>query len=161
MGEDSLLYPNVTLMAGTVVGDRVTLHAGVVLGSDGFGFALAQVGREKFPQIGCVVVEDDVEIGANSTVDRAALDETRIGAGTKIDNLVQIGHNVTIGKHCTIVAQVGIAGSVKLGDNVTPGRTGGDRRPPDHRRRGDLGSQVRRGQGRSGRGGHGGAAGHG
>ncbi len=119
VGEDCLLFPNVTLMSGTMVGDRVTLHAGVVLGSDGFGFAIAQVGREKFPQIGRVVVEDDVEIGANSTVDRAALDETRIGAGTKIDNLVQIGHNVTIGKHCTIVALVGIAGSVKLGDNVT------------------------------------------
>lgn len=119
VGENCLLYPNVTLMAGTLVGDRVTLHAGVVLGSDGFGFALGQGGREKFPQIGRVVVEDDVEIGANSTVDRAALAETRIGAGTKIDNLVQVGHNVTIGKNCTIVALAGIAGSAKLGDNVT------------------------------------------
>jgi UDP-3-O-[3-hydroxymyristoyl] glucosamine N-acyltransferase len=118
VGQGCTLYPNAVLMAGTEVGDRVTLHAGVVLGSDGFGFAQSQAGMEKFPQIGRVVVEDDVEIGANSTIDRAALGETRIGRGTKIDNLVQLGHNVLVGKNSIIVAQVGVAGSTTIGDQV-------------------------------------------
>jgi acyl-[acyl carrier protein]--UDP-N-acetylglucosamine O-acyltransferase len=94
IGEDTIIYPNCSLMAGTVVGKRVILHAGTVLGSDGFGFAQAAAGMTKFPQIGRTVIEDDVEIGANTTIDRAALGETRVGQGTKIDNLVQLGHNV-------------------------------------------------------------------
>ena len=118
IGPGCTLYPQVVLMAGTRLGTRVILHPGVILGSDGFGFAQGETGSEKFPQIGVVVVEDEVEIGANSTVDRAALGETRIGKRTKIDNLVQIGHNVQIGEDCILVAQVGIAGSTKLGKRV-------------------------------------------
>lgn len=116
--EDSVIYPNCSLMAGTRVGRRVILHAGTVLGSDGFGFAQGAAAMTKFPQIGRVVIEDDVEIGANTTIDRAALGETRVGQGTKIDNLVQLGHNVRVGRNCLIVAQVGIAGSTTLGDGV-------------------------------------------
>ena len=118
IGTGSVLYPNVVLMAGTQLGKNVILHPGVVVGSDGFGYAQAQAEHEKIPQIGRVVIEDDVEIGANTTIDRAALGETRIGRGTKIDNLVQIGHNVQIGENSILVAQVGIAGSSKLGKNV-------------------------------------------
>jgi UDP-3-O-[3-hydroxymyristoyl] glucosamine N-acyltransferase len=118
IGSGCVLYPNVCLMSNTSLGRNCVLHAGVVLGSDGFGFAQQGAGLEKVPQIGRVVVEDNVEIGANSTVDRAALGETRIGAGTKIDNLVQIGHNVHIGPNSILVAQVGIAGSSRLGKNV-------------------------------------------
>lgn len=116
--EDTLIYPNCSIMAGTLVGKRVILHAGTVLGSDGFGFAQAGGAMTKFPQIGRTVIEDDVEIGANSTIDRAALGETRVGQGTKIDNLVQLGHNVRVGRNCILVAQVGIAGSTTLGDGV-------------------------------------------
>ena len=101
-----------------IVGDRVILHAGVRIGQDGFGFAMGPGGHLKVPQIGRVVIGDDVEIGANSGVDRGALKDTVIGRGTKIDNLVQIGHNVIIGRNCVIVAQVGIAGSTELGDFV-------------------------------------------
>jgi UDP-3-O-[3-hydroxymyristoyl] glucosamine N-acyltransferase len=118
IGKGCTIYPRVTLMDGTRIGDKVILHAGVVLGSDGFGFAQAAQGLEKFPQIGRVVIEDNVEVGANSTIDRAALGETRIGRGTKIDNLVQIGHNVQVGENSIIVAQVGIAGSTTLGKGV-------------------------------------------
>jgi len=118
VGEDTIIYPNCSLMAGTLVGKRVILHAGTVLGSDGFGFAQAASGMTKFPQIGRTVIEDDVEIGANTTIDRAALGETRVGHGTKIDNLVQLGHNVRVGRNCIIVSQVGIAGSTTLGDGV-------------------------------------------
>jgi UDP-3-O-[3-hydroxymyristoyl] glucosamine N-acyltransferase len=118
IGEDTIIYPNCSLMAGTLVGKRVILHAGTVLGSDGFGFAQAASGMTKFPQIGRTVIEDDVEIGANTTIDRAALGETRVGHGTKIDNLVQLGHNVRVGRNCIIVSQVGIAGSTTLGDGV-------------------------------------------
>jgi len=118
IGEGSTVYPNCSLMAGTHVGKRVILHAGTVLGSDGFGFAQAGAGMTKFPQIGRTIIEDDVEIGANTTIDRAALGETRIGQGTKIDNLVQLGHNVRVGRNCILVAQVGIAGSTSLGDGV-------------------------------------------
>lgn len=118
IGKECVLYPNVTVMAGTSIGQKVIIHGGAVLGSDGFGFAMGQQGREKIPQIGRVVVEDEVEIGAGTTIDRAALGETRIGRGTKIDNLVQIGHNVHIGQDSVIVAQVGIAGSTTVGRNV-------------------------------------------
>jgi UDP-3-O-[3-hydroxymyristoyl] glucosamine N-acyltransferase len=118
IGEGCILYPGVTVLSRTDIGRRVILHPGVVLGSDGFGFAQGPEGLEKVPQLGRVIVEDDVEIGANSTVDRAALGETRIGRGTKIDNLVQIGHNVHIGTDCVLVAQVGIAGSTRIGNRV-------------------------------------------
>ncbi len=116
--DETIIYPNCVLMAGTQVGKRVIIHAGTVLGSDGFGFAQAASGMTKFPQIGRTVIEDDVEIGANTTIDRAALGETRVGRGTKIDNLVQLGHNVRVGRDCLLVAQVGIAGSTTLGDRV-------------------------------------------
>lgn len=118
IGQDCIISANCSIMAGSVLGDRVVLHSGVVLGSDGFGFAQSSDHMQKVPQIGQVVIEDDVEIGANSTVDRAALGETRIGQGTKIDNQVQIGHNVRVGKGSVIVAQVGIAGSTNIGDKV-------------------------------------------
>ena len=103
------------------MGDRVILHAGVVLGSDGFGYVFADGAHRKFPQLGGLVIEDDVEIGANSTVDRGSLGTTRIGEGTKIDNLVQIAHNVQIGKHCIVAAQTGISGSVVIEDGVVIG----------------------------------------
>jgi UDP-3-O-[3-hydroxymyristoyl] glucosamine N-acyltransferase len=118
IGSGCVLYPNVVLMAGTKLGRNVIVHAGVVIGSDGFGFAQAQSEHEKIPQIGRVVIEDEVEIGAGTTIDRAALGETRIGRGTKIDNLVQVGHNVQVGENSILVAQVGIAGSTRLGKNV-------------------------------------------
>ena len=101
-----------------LLGDRVLIHSGVRIGQDGFGFAMGRSGHLKVPQIGRVIIQDDVEIGANSTVDRGALKDTIIGEGTKIDNLVQIGHNVVIGRHCVIVAQSGVAGSTELGDFV-------------------------------------------
>lgn len=109
----------------TVVGDRVIIHAGARLGQDGFGFAMDRNGHLKVPQIGRVVVQNDVEIGANSTIDRGALKDTIIGEGTKIDNLVQIGHNVVIGRHCVIVAHTGISGSTQLGDFVVMGGQSG------------------------------------
>jgi UDP-3-O-[3-hydroxymyristoyl] glucosamine N-acyltransferase len=118
IGDDTIIYPNVTIYDGCKIGRRCIFHSGVVIGGDGFGFTPVGGKHRKIPQIGIVCIEDDVEIGANSTVDRAALGETFIGEGTKIDNLVQIGHNVRIGKHCLIVAQVGIAGSTELGDYV-------------------------------------------
>ena len=118
IGDDCILYPNVVVYDGARIGRRCILHAGVVVGSDGYGFALNQGKHHKIPQIGIVRIEDDVEIGAGTTIDRAALGETVIGEGTKIDNLVQIGHNVKIGKHCLLVSQVGIAGSTELGDYV-------------------------------------------
>jgi UDP-3-O-[3-hydroxymyristoyl] glucosamine N-acyltransferase len=119
IGADCVLHPNVVVRSGCRLGDRVILHAGVVIGSDGFGYAGSGAGRLKIPQVGIVVVEDDVEIGANTTVDRATLGQTVIGRGVKIDNLVQIAHNVVIGEHSVIAAQAGIAGSSKLGKNVT------------------------------------------
>jgi UDP-3-O-[3-hydroxymyristoyl] glucosamine N-acyltransferase len=118
IGDDCIIYPNVVIYDGTWIGRRCIVHAGVIIGSDGYGFALNQGKHHKIPQIGIVRVEDDVEIGAGTTIDRAALGETVIGEGTKIDNLVQIGHNVKIGKHCLLVSQVGIAGSTELGDYV-------------------------------------------
>ena len=116
LGEDVHLFPNVTLYAGTQLGDRVRIHAGTVLGADGFGYVLDNGMHRKVPQMGNVIVQDDVEIGANVTVDRGALGPTTIGRGTKIDNLVQIGHNVSIGEHCLLISQTGIAGSTKLGN---------------------------------------------
>jgi UDP-3-O-[3-hydroxymyristoyl] glucosamine N-acyltransferase len=123
IGRDCRIYPNVTIYPGTTFGDRVIVHAGAVLGSDGFGYVRdAVTGRyEKFPQIGRLVLEDDVEIGANSTVDRGALDETRIRRGTKIDNLVHVGHNVSIGEDVVIAAQTGISGSSTIESNVIIG----------------------------------------
>lgn len=119
VGEETRLYPGVTLYAGTRVGRRVRLHAGVVVGADGFGYVLDGGEHRKVPQVGHVILEDDVELGANVTVDRGTLGATVIGRGTKVDNLVQIGHNVVLGRHCLVVSQAGIAGSTRLGDYVT------------------------------------------
>lgn len=116
IGANCIIHPNATIRRAVRIGDRVTLHSGTVIGADGFGFAFDRGQYRKIPQIGTVVIEDDVEIGANSTIDRATMGETRIGSGTKIDNLVQIAHNVRIGKHCVIAAQTGISGSTVLGD---------------------------------------------
>ena len=121
IGEDSVLFPRVVVYAGSRLGRRVIVHAGAVIGADGFGFIPASHGHQKVLQVGIVVVEDDVEIGANSTIDRATLGETVIGRGTKIDNLVQVGHNVEIGEHTLVAAQVGIGGSARLGANVVLG----------------------------------------
>jgi UDP-3-O-[3-hydroxymyristoyl] glucosamine N-acyltransferase len=118
IGAGCLLHPRVVVEDGCRVGDRCVLHAGSVIGSDGYGFATVDGIHHKVPQVGIVVLEDDVELGANVCVDRAALGETRIGRGTKIDNLVQIAHNVTIGEHCLLVAQSGISGSTHLGHHV-------------------------------------------
>ena len=120
IGKDGYVGPGVTLLSA-LVGDRVIIHAGVRIGSDGFGFVPGRKGLEKVPQIGRVVVQDDVEIGANTTIDRGAMDDTIIGDGTKIDNLVQIGHNVRIGRCCAIAAHTGISGSVTIGDYVMLG----------------------------------------
>ncbi|MDA7946621.1 MAG: UDP-3-O-(3-hydroxymyristoyl)glucosamine N-acyltransferase [Hyphomicrobiaceae bacterium] len=120
VGRDCYIGPGVSL-TNALVGNGVILHGGVRIGHDGFGFAMGPGGHLKVPQIGRVIIEDDVEIGSNSTVDRGALRDTIIGAGTKIDNLVQIGHNVVIGRMCVIVSHVGISGSVELGDGVVLG----------------------------------------
>ena len=144
LGDDVVIYPNVTIEPGVEIGDgtivypqvsiyyacrigrRCILHSGVVIGADGYGFATDDRGvHHKIPQVGIVRIEDDVEIGAGTTVDRAALGETVIGEGTKIDNLVQIGHNVRVGKRCLLVSQVGIAGSTELGDHVQVGGQSG------------------------------------
>ena len=144
IGDDVVIYPNVTIEANAVIGDgtivypqvsiyyacrigkRCILHSGVVIGADGYGFATDDAGvHHKIPQVGIVRIEDDVEIGAGTTIDRAALGETVIGEGTKIDNLVQIGHNVRVGKRCLLVSQVGIAGSTTLGDFVQVGGQSG------------------------------------
>ncbi len=118
IGEKTIVYPQVSIYYGSIVGRRCILHSGVVVGADGYGFATHGGRHHKIPQVGIVRIEDDVEIGAGTTIDRAALGETVIGEGTKIDNLVQIGHNVKVGKHCLLVSQVGIAGSTELGDYV-------------------------------------------
>ena len=119
VGANSRLFPNVVLYDQTHIGQRVRIHAGAVIGSDGFGYVFDSGFHRKVPQVGHVIVHDDVEIGANVTIDRGALGPTVIAKGTKIDNLVQIGHNVTIGEHCLLVAQVGIAGSTKIGQYTT------------------------------------------
>ena len=123
IGSDCRIDAHVTIYPGTTLGDRIVVQAGVVLGSEGFGYVRdSQTGRyEQFPQVGHLVIEDDVEIGANSTIDRGALDETRIRRGTKIDNLVHVGHNVQIGQNVVIAAQTGISGSSVVEDNVIIG----------------------------------------
>ena len=143
IGRDAVLHPRVTVYRGArigdhftahagavvredvVIGDRVTLHAGAVIGSDGFGFVPLPDGHRKIPQVGTVILEDDVEIGANATVDRATLGATRIGHGTKIDNLVMIGHGSQLGPGCLLAAQVGLAGSMRLGAGVMMGGQAG------------------------------------
>jgi UDP-3-O-[3-hydroxymyristoyl] glucosamine N-acyltransferase len=125
IGHDCWLMPGVVVATECVLGQRVRLQAGVVIGSDGFGYEFAQGRHEKVPQVGSVRLGDDVEVGANSTLDRARFSRTEIGEGTKIDNLVQIAHNVVIGKHCLICAQVGISGSTTLGDYVVFGGQAG------------------------------------
>ena len=125
IGESCRIHPGVKILSRCLIGDRVILNAGVVIGSEGYGFEQVGESHEKVPHLGLVVVEEDVEIGANTCIDRARFEETRIGAGTKIDNLVQIGHNVKIGKGCLIVAQVGISGSVQFEDHVVVGGQAG------------------------------------
>jgi UDP-3-O-[3-hydroxymyristoyl] glucosamine N-acyltransferase len=119
IGADSQLFPNVTLYNLTQIGQRVRIHAGAVIGSDGFGYVFDAGVHRKVTQVGFVIIQDDVEIGANVTIDRGALGPTTIGKGTKIDNLVQIAHNVAMGENCLVIAQVGIAGSTKIGNYVT------------------------------------------
>lgn len=126
IGEDCILYPNVVIYSYTQIGNRVAIHSGSVVGSDGFGYAHTQDGKHiKIFHNGSVVLEDDIEIGANCTIDRAVFGETRIKTGTKIDNLVQIGHNCIIGEHSIIVSQVGLAGSTTTGRNVVFGGQAG------------------------------------
>jgi len=125
IGSDCHLYPGVCLYPGTTVGDRVRVHSGVRLGSDGFGYVFRSGQHEKIPHVGRCIVESDVEIGANSTIDRGSIDDTVIGAGTKIDNLVHIAHNVRVGRLCLIMAQVGVAGSVRVEDGcILAGQVG-------------------------------------
>lgn len=125
IGERCLIYSHVTIREECRLGNRVILQPGVIIGSDGFGYARQGATYHKVPQVGCVIIEDDVEIGANSCVDRATTGETRIGRGTKIDNLVQVAHNVVIGENTVIAAQVGISGSTEIGRNVTMGGQAG------------------------------------
>jgi UDP-3-O-[3-hydroxymyristoyl] glucosamine N-acyltransferase len=123
IGQESKIYPRVSIYPGTHIGDRVVVHAGAVLGSDGFGYVRDPAsGRyEKFPQLGRLDIEDDVEIGANTTIDRGALEITRIGRGTKIDNLVHIGHNCNLGENVIVAAQAGFSGSIVIENNVVIG----------------------------------------
>jgi len=123
--DDTLLYPNVVVREGCTIGARVIIHSGTVIGSDGFGYVQDQGRHYKIPQLGGVTIEDDVELGANVTVDRATLGQTMIKQGTKVDNLVQIAHNVTIGAHSILVSQVGIAGSTRVGHHVMIGGQAG------------------------------------
>lgn len=125
IGEETIIYPQVTIYRRSLIGRRVIIHAGVVIGSDGFGFANPGVNNLKIPQVGFVQIDDDVEIGANTTIDRGTLGRTWIQRGTKIDNLVMIAHNVVIGENAVIVAQVGLAGSAKLGNSVIVGGQAG------------------------------------
>ncbi len=121
VGSDCVIHPNVFLEDGVTVGNGVILHAGVVIGADGFGYVRGEMGYHKFPQIGTVTIEDDVELGANTCVDRGALGRTRIGRGTKIDNMVHVGHNCNIGERVVIAAQTGISGSVIIEDDCVIG----------------------------------------
>ena len=116
-----MIHPNVVLYDGVSIGDRVILHAGVCIGADGFGYVRDEMGYHKFPQIGTVIIEDDVELGAHTCVDRAALGRTRIGKGTKLDNMVHVGHNCDIGERVVIAAQTGISGSVTIEDDAVIG----------------------------------------
>jgi UDP-3-O-[3-hydroxymyristoyl] glucosamine N-acyltransferase len=126
VGEDTLIYPNVSVREGSRIGARVIIHPGAVIGSDGFGFAPKPDGTyEKIPQLGIVVIEDDVEIGANTTLDRATMGETRIRKGAKLDNLIQVAHNVVIGENTVVAAQTGVSGSTRIGDQcVIAGQVG-------------------------------------
>ncbi|HEV2904951.1 MAG TPA: UDP-3-O-(3-hydroxymyristoyl)glucosamine N-acyltransferase, partial [Pyrinomonadaceae bacterium] len=121
IGSDCVIHPNVVIYDDVTIGDRVVLHAGVVIGADGFGYVRDEQSHHKFPQIGTVVIEDDVELGANTCVDRAALGRTRIGKGTKLDNMVHVGHNCDIGERVVIAAQTGISGSVTIEDDCIIG----------------------------------------
>ena len=121
IGAGTVIFPSTTVRERITIGKRCLIHSNVAIGSDGFGFSSQDGAQAKIPQVGTVVIEDDVEIGSNTAVDRAMCGVTSIGVGSKIDNLVQIAHNVSIGRHCTICAKVGIAGSVIIGDNVTIG----------------------------------------
>jgi UDP-3-O-[3-hydroxymyristoyl] glucosamine N-acyltransferase len=121
VGDDCVIHPNVFIEDGVTVGNRVILHAGVVIGAPGFGYVRGEHGYHQFPQIGTVVIEDDVELGANTTVDRGALGRTRIGRGTKLDNMVHVGHNCDIGERVVIAAQTGISGSVTIEDDCVIG----------------------------------------
>ncbi|HYK19106.1 MAG TPA: UDP-3-O-(3-hydroxymyristoyl)glucosamine N-acyltransferase [Pyrinomonadaceae bacterium] len=121
VGDDCVVHPNVVLYDGVSIGSRVILHAGVCIGADGFGYVRHELGYQKFPQVGTVVIEDDVEIGAHTCIDRAALGRTRIGRGTKLDNMVHVGHNCDIGEHVVIAAQTGISGSVVIEDDAVIG----------------------------------------
>ena len=125
IGDDTVLYPNVVVREGCSIGARVTIHSGTVIGADGFGYVQHLGRHHKIPQLGGVTIEDDVELGANVTIDRATLGQTIIKHGTKVDNLVQIAHNVTVGEHSVIVAQVGIAGSTTIGHHVMIGGQAG------------------------------------
>jgi UDP-3-O-[3-hydroxymyristoyl] glucosamine N-acyltransferase len=136
LGDDVCLFPNVVLYRQTCVGHRVTIHAGTVIGSDGFGYVLDEGRHRKVLQLGNVIIHDDVEIGANTAIDRGTLGSTVIGEGTKIDNLVHVAHNVIIGRHCLIMGQVGFAGSTRLGDYVVVASQSGI---ADHLK---LGNQV-------------------
>jgi UDP-3-O-[3-hydroxymyristoyl] glucosamine N-acyltransferase len=125
VGEDTRLHPHVALYEGASLGRRITLHSGVRIGSDGFGYVYRDGAHAKIPHVGRCVIADDVEIGANSTVDRGSVDDTVIGAGTKIDNLVHLGHNVRVGRLCLIMAQVGVAGSAHIEDGcIVAGQAG-------------------------------------
>lgn len=136
LGDDVCLFPNAVLYRQTQVGNRVTIHAGTVIGSDGFGYVLDEGRHRKVLQLGNVIIDDDVEIGANAAIDRGTLGSTVIGQGTKIDNLVHVAHNVVIGRHCLIMGQVGFAGSTRLGDYVVVASQSGI---ADHLK---LGNQV-------------------
>jgi len=125
IGNHCILYPGVVLRRGTVLGDRVTIHANSEIGSDGYGYYSDQKGHHKIPQLGGVTIGDDVEIGSSVTIDRGTLGNTTIGPGTKIDNLVQVAHNVIVGANCLLVSQVGISGSTRVGDNVVLGGQAG------------------------------------
>jgi UDP-3-O-[3-hydroxymyristoyl] glucosamine N-acyltransferase len=121
IGDDSVIHPNVVLYDSVSIGSRAILHAGVCIGADGFGYVRSNLGYHKFPQIGTVIIEDDVEIGAHTCIDRAALGRTRIGKGTKLDNMVHVGHNCDIGERVVIAAQTGISGSVVIEDDAVIG----------------------------------------
>jgi len=118
IGRGSTVHPHVTLYPGTELGERVTVHAGARIGSDGFGYVFRDGAHQKIPHVGRCIIEHDVEIGANCTIDRGSIDDTVVGAGSKLDNLVHIAHNVHIGRLCLLMAQVGVAGSVRLEDGV-------------------------------------------
>src|ERR1700752_4404526 len=125
IGNDCVIHPNVVVYDNVTIGNRVILHSGVVIGADGFGYVRGDVSYHKFPQIGTVIIDDDVEIGANTTIDRGALGQTRIGKGTKLDNMVHVGHNCDIGQRVVIAAQTGISGSVTIADDCVIGGQGG------------------------------------